>query len=210
LTARVAWQPTDPRRLPEVVAEWIAERPGRIRVAVDGPPTAGPHALALALTPLLERAGRAVAVVRADHFWRDASLRLEHGREDADAFLSDWLDRAALRREVLDAVAATGTYLPSLRDPATNRSTRAATRHLRPGGVLLVTGFPLLGTAGFDRTIHLAQSPATRARRMPPELVWTLPAFERYEAESRPQATADLVLKLDDPRHPALRFNRLT
>jgi hypothetical protein len=208
LSSRAAWQPADPGRLPDLVAEWIAEHPGRVRVAVDGPPTTGPLAFAAALTPWLERAGRAVAIVRADTFWRDASVRLEHGREDVDAFLTDWLDVAALRREVLDPVATSGRYLPSLRDPATNRSTREPVRELPPGGVLVVTGFPLLPGLPFDRTIHLAQSPATRRRRTPVEQSWTLPAYERYDAEVQPQTTAHLVVKLDDPRHPALRFNR--
>ncbi|MGW2547729.1 uridine kinase, partial [Kitasatospora sp. NPDC001574] len=46
--------------------------------------------------------------------------------------------------------------------------------------------------------------PAALARRTPPEERWTLPAFARYEAETVPAEAADLTVRVDDPRHPAL------
>ena len=142
----------------------------------------------------------------ADSFWHDASLRLEHGHEDVEAYRS-WLDADALRREVLDAVAAGAGYLPSLRDPATNRATREPARPLARSAVLIVSGTFLLGRGlPFDCAVHLAQSPATRARRTPAEQAWTLPAFEDYDRDIRPAEIADLVVKLDDPRHPAVRW----
>jgi hypothetical protein len=178
-----------------------------VRVAVDGSPSTEPDALAAALVPLLERAGRPVAHVRAVTFWRDASLRLEHGRTDVDAYLAAWLDTDALTREVLEPVVAGGRWLPSLRDPETNRSTRAAPRTLPDGGVLLVSGPLLLGRGlPFDRTVHLTSSPGARARRTAPDDAWTLPAYDRYDAQTRPADLADLVVKVDDPRHPALRW----
>jgi hypothetical protein len=33
---------------------------------------------------------------------------------------------------------------------------------------------------------------------------WTLPAYARYEAEVAPAGLADVVVRVDDPRHPAL------
>ena len=35
-------------------------------------------------------------------------------------------------------------------------------------------------------------------------MAWTLPAFEDYDRDVDPMATADLVIRLDDPRHPAM------
>lgn len=141
--------------------------------------------------------------LRARSFWRDASLRFEHGREDVDSYPS-WLDADALRREVL-LPALHGEFLPSLRDPATNRSTRAARARLGERGVLLVSGELLLGRGlPFDRTVHLAMSAAARARLTPESEAWTLPAFERYDAEVQPQDVADVVIRIDDPRHPAV------
>lgn len=199
-----SWQPVAPDRLAERLATWLAEAPGIVRVAVDGAPAAAPADLADQLPAPLRALGRPVVQVRAADFWRDASLRFEHGREDALSYPA-WLDTDALRREVLDSAVA-GRYLPSLRDPNTNRSTREAARPVPDRAILLVSGAFLLGAGlPFDRTIHLALSAATRRRRTEPAEHWTLPAFERYDAEVRPADVADLVIKLDDPRHPAIR-----
>jgi hypothetical protein len=202
----MSWQPIAPADLPARIAGWLAEWPGILRVAVDGAPCTDPDGFAAALLPLLQAAGRPVAHVRAVTFWRDASLRFEHGREDLESYLG-WLDADALRREVLGPAVTDGRYLPSLRDPATNRSTREAPRPVADGTVLLVSGSLLLGRElPFDRTIHLTMSPAARARRTPAAEAWTLPAYDTYDAVARPADTADLVIKLDDPRHPALRL----
>jgi hypothetical protein len=172
-----------------------------VRLALDGPPCASPEVLASSLADPLAVLGRPLVHVRACDFWRDASLRFEHGREDALG-LASWLDDGALRREVLSGP----TYLPSLRDPATNRATREPPRPLPAGAVLVVSGALLLGhDLPFDRTVHLAMSPSARQRRTPESQAWTLPAFDRYDGEVRPVEIADVVIRMDDPRHPAVR-----
>lgn len=212
------WTAIAPDRLPELLASLIAERPsesgGVLRVLIDGPRCAHPDALAEALVDPLRARSRPVHRVRAADFQRDASLRFEHGREDADAYYSGWTDLAALRREVLLPLGpgGTGSYLPTLRDPATNRATRAALVPTQPHAILVIDGDLLLG-AGLpvDLEIHLLQSPATRARRMGelhPEWLWTLPALQRYDSDVDPGQLADVVIRLDDPRHPAIRLNR--
>jgi hypothetical protein len=179
----------------------LAAVPAVVRLAVDGPPCAAPDAVAASLADPLRVLGRPLVHVRADGFWRDASLRFEHGREDAEGFAS-WLDDGALRREVLSG----RTYLPSLRDPATNRATREPPQPLPGNAVLAVSGALLLGWGlPFDRVVHLAMSPAARRRRTLPSEQWTLTAFDRYDAEVRPVEIADVVVRLDDPRHPAAR-----
>lgn len=186
------------------MADRLAAVAGIVRVAVDGPPCADPDGFAAALVDPLRSRGRPAAHVLASSFWRDASLRLEAGREDVESYLS-WLDAEALRREVLDAVVTSGQFLPSLRDPATNRSTRERPRPAEPGLVLLVSGQLLLRhRLPFDRTVHLTVSPAARGRRTPAEAAWTLPAFDAYDDDVRPAETADIAIKLDDPRHPAI------
>jgi hypothetical protein len=198
------WRPIAPDRLAATVTDWLAGSTATLRVAVDGAPCTEPDAFAASLVPLLEAAGRPVGHVRAVTFWRDASLRLEYGREDVDSYAS-WLDADALRREVLEPATERAEYLPSLRDPQTNRSTREPPRPVPTGTILLVSGSLLLGRGlPFDRSVHLALSPAALARRTPPDQAWTLPAYESYASATRPAATADLVVKLDDPRHPAL------
>jgi hypothetical protein len=192
-----------PEGVVDAVVGLVADRPGRVRVVIDGATAAQPHALAERVVAAL--APRRALHVRADRFWRPASLRLEWGREDEDAYLDGWLDDDALRREVLDTFAETGRVLPELRDPLTDRSLRADVVQLPGDGVVVVSGSVLLGRwLPFDVTVHVRLSPAALARRTPPDEAWTLPALERYAAERGPEAVADLVVRADDPRHPAL------
>jgi len=188
----------------------IAARVGKAhatRVAVDGPPTAGADDLAAALAAVLGGGGTPVLHVPANGFLRQASLRYERGKTNPDAYYEDWLDLRALTREVLGPAGPGGTLrvLPSLWDPATDRATRAAYVTLPPHAVVIVSGVFLLGAGlDFDVTVHLAQSGPALARRTPPELAWTLPAYARYAAEVAPAEWADVVVRVDDPRHPAV------
>lgn len=189
-----------------VVAERIVAVPGTVRVAVDGPPCAGPEQFAAALVEPLRERGRPAVHLHADRFWRDASVRLEYGHEDVRSY-PDWLDADALQREVLTALVERGEYLPSLRDPSTNRSTREPVRAAAAGTVVIVSGaFLLRRGLRFDLTVHRAMSPAALARHTPDEDAWTLPAHEQYEHQISTPDVADIVVRVDDPRHPAARL----
>ncbi|WP_090800267.1 uridine kinase [Asanoa ishikariensis] len=215
---------------PELFVDGVASRivdtspDGRVRVALDGPPPAGvdplssggpfgpgplagPEALASALVEELRLRGRPAHAVPANGFLRAASLRFEQGRTNPDAFYTDWLDEPGLRREVLDPAGpgGTGRILPSLWDPRTDRASRAGYAPLEPTAAVLVAGgFLLGGTLAFDLTVHLVVSPGALARRTPPDWAWTLPAWRRYAAEVDPAGWADVVVRADDPLHPAL------
>ena len=146
-------------------------------------------------------------VVPASGFYRPASVRLEHGRTDADARYTDWLDAGALTREVLAAVGpdGRGTYLPVLWDVDRDRAARRPPRPMPDGGVLLVPGALLQGVGlPFDVVIHLRVSPAARRRRVAPDQAWELPAFDRYDDEVDPAALADAVVLADHADRPAL------
>ena len=179
----------------------------RLRVAIDGADAADPGALAEQLVGPVRVRGRPAQVIRTSDFLRPASLRLELGRTNPDSYYERWLDDGGLRREVLDRLEPDGDarILPTLWDPVTDRATRADYQALPPAAVVLVAG-PLLLGAGlpFDLTVHLALTPAALARRTPSDQHWTLPAFERYEVEVSPADIADVVVRLDDPRHPAV------
>lgn len=202
--------PISPERLAELLADRIAGLAAdgrRARVALDGAPAAGPAGLADALVEPLRLRGHPVQRVSAADFLRPASIRLEYGHQDPDAFHDSWLDDGALLREALDPLepGGSGRILPTFWDRATDRATRARYVQLPPGGVLLLDGPLLLGRwLPFELTVHLALSPAALARRTAPEQLWTLPAFARYAAETDPTALADLTVRCDDPRHPAL------
>jgi len=200
------WVPLSADEVAERLADWLTSTSGIVRAAVDGAQVAAPDEFAAGLIERIQVRGRPVAHITATSFWRDASLRLEHGREDVESYLS-WLDAEALRREVLDAISESGCYLPSLRDPDTNRSTREPSQPAEPELILLVSGSLLLRHGlPFDRTIHLSVSRAARARRTSSDDMWTLPAYNQYDADVRPADVADVVVKLDDVRHPALRW----
>jgi len=202
-------RPISPDRLVEELASRIAALPGGpwLRVGIDGPPGAGPGELADALVDPLRVRGRAALRVRAEDFLRPASIRLELGRRNPDSFYERWYDLAALGREVLEPLRTNGSgrILPTFWNPVTDRSTRAAYVSVPPGGIVLLSG-PLLLGAGLelDFTVHCGQSEAARERRTTEPDRWTLPAYARYAHEVQPEYLADVVLRMDDPRHPAL------
>lgn len=202
-------RPIGPDLLVQELADRLAgERPGqRLRVAVDGAPAAEPDRLADALVDPLRVRGRPALRVAAEDFLRPASLRYEFGRTNPEARYRDWLDEPGLRREVLDPAGpgGSGRVLPALWDAATDRATRAPYVALPPGGVVLVSGALLLGGGlPFDLTIHMVLSTRALARRTARADAWALPAFARYEEEVAPSAFADVVVRVDDPRRPAL------
>jgi hypothetical protein len=172
-----------------------------VRVLLDG---VGTDALAADVAGAVAAAGRPVAQVHAAHFLHPAGQRLEHGREDADAFRTAWLDAAALEREVLRA-AASGRYLPALRDPDRDRSARQAAREVPPSAVLLVDGLFLLGRAlPAELTVHVALSTAALLRRGVPS--WQLPAFAAHDPVAR--GACDGLVLAEDPRRPAVVLAR--
>jgi hypothetical protein len=139
--------PVTPELLVTEVAELVAARPGRVRLAVDGPPPTRPRALAEAVATELRTRGRAVVVVAADDYLRPASLRLERGRTDPDEFLDGWLDVGGLRREVLGPAApdGSGRVLPRLWDARADRAHRDRYVDLPDDGVVVLAGALLLG-----------------------------------------------------------------
>ena len=203
-------QAISPALLVEQLADRIAAFPrdARVRVAIDGAPVAEPGRLAEDLIDPLRLRGRAALRVSADDFLRPASLRLEFGRTDPDVFYDEWLDTKALMREVfgpLEPDGGDGRVLPALWDAERDRASRAEYTTLPPGGVLLLDGTLLLGRGlPFDLVVHLWLSPPALARKTSPEVAWTLPAYQRYEVEADPRHAADVVVRVDDPRHPAL------
>jgi hypothetical protein len=203
----VRYRPISPALLVSELTERITAITGRrrIAVAIDGAASAtNTTELADALVDPLRVSGHATLRISADDFLRPASLRFERGKQDPDARYTDWLDLGALRREVLDPLAddGSGMVLPSLWDPVRDRATRSERVELPEGGVVLLDGEFLFGAGlAFDLGVHLWLSPAALKRRVPDD--WALPAYERYEVEVDPVSLADVVVRVDDPHHPA-------
>jgi hypothetical protein len=211
----VAVRPVSPEGLARHVAALAVQlRPpddrAAVRLGVDGVDGPSTRDVADAVAAELTESAVPVARVSAGDFVRQRSLRLEHGRDDADAYFDGWYDVAALRREVLDPLGEGGsmTWLPRLRDAETDRPAREPRRPAPPGTVAVIDGCFLLRqelAGALDLTVHLALSPAARVRRIPAaEAARVLPAWERYLLEHDPAATAMVLVRHDDPRHPAL------
>jgi hypothetical protein len=177
-----------------------------LRIGVDGAPAARPEEAAARLAGALRARGRQVLTVSTDGFLRPASLRYEYGKEDPDSYADGWFDTGALWREVFRPLEAggSGRVLPDLWNPATDRATRSPYQVLPEGGVLVLHGPLLLGQwFPFDLAVHLSLSPGALRRRTRESERWTLPAFARYEDEAALAGRADVVVRADDPHHPA-------
>jgi hypothetical protein len=201
--------------LVEELADLLSSREpdSYLRVGIDGPPAAAPDRLADALVDPLQVRGRPAIRISTADFLRPASLRLEFGRANPDSFYAGWFDDAGLAREVLDPAGpgGSGRVLTRLWDAGVDRAAREPYRELPPGAVLLVSGPLLLGGGlALDFAVHLELSPAALARRTAEADRWTLPAYARYAEEVDPASFADMVVRVDDPRHPALVLERRT
>jgi hypothetical protein len=196
----------------EIVDLLLSREPDScLRVGVDGPPAAAPDRLADALVDPLRVGGRPAIRISTTDFLRPASLRLEFGRDNPDSFYAGWFDEKGLAREVLDPAGpgGSGRVLTRLWNAQTDRAAREPYRDLPPGAVLLVSGPLLLGGGlTFDVAVHLEMSAAALARRTPVEERWTLPAYARYAEEVDPASFADVVVRVDDPRRPAMVLER--
>lgn len=183
---------------------------GSLRVAVDGAPAAQPASLAAVLAERLRANGRPCGVVDLNDWLRPASLRLEHGRRDAESFRQNWFDYAAVRREVLDPLGpeGSGQWLAALWDADADRATRAQRQSAPDGMVVLVSGPMLLGRGlPFDLTVHLHLSPPMLRRRTPAELEWTVAALLAHEDLTHSADLADVMVRADHPERPAIRVS---
>lgn len=208
--SRPSIRPLTPDALLDQLTEEIHARPvpdgGAVRVLLDGAAAARPDRWADGLVERLAALSRAVLRVSAWDFLRPASLRLERGRTDPDAFYDDWLDAGALVREVLVPAGAGNPVLPRLWDVETDRAVRDSRVELASGAVVLVDGPLLLGRGlPAEMEIHMSLSAAALARTTPEADAWTLPAYARYASEVDPAAFADLVVLADHPDRPALQ-----
>ncbi|MDY7091110.1 MAG: uridine kinase, partial [Actinomycetota bacterium] len=100
----------------------------------------------------------------------------------------------------------TGRVLPRLWDAAADRAYRDRYVPLPDDGAVLLAGSLLLGRGlPLEAAVHLRMGGAALRRGLPPELLWTAPAHERYARENDPEGNADLVVLADHPERPAVR-----
>lgn len=173
----------------------LADGRERVTVGVDGPDAAGKTTLA----DLVARRLRPRHVLRAslDSFLRPAEVRYARGELSAEGCYRDSYDYTRFHREVLTPFArggdravlvVDGLFLlrPELRDAWTlsvylDVSPEEALRRAR------VRDRDALGDALEQRYVERY-----------------LPAQEIYRREADPLATADVVVRYDDPDHPVV------
>ena len=201
---------------PELLVEELADRlaaaaragRGRLRVAVDGPPAAGPDRLADALVDPLRVRGRPALRDRRRRTScaprRCASSRAGPTRTPTTRAGSTRRGCAA-RCSTRPARAARAGSCRRCGTPATDRATRAALR--APAARRRAAG-QRPAAARRRPAVRPGRPPGAVARRAGPAYAaperWTLPAFARYAEEVDPAGFADVVVRVDDPRHPAL------
>ncbi|MGW0003922.1 hypothetical protein ACWDT6_08805 [Nocardia grenadensis] len=195
--------PTTPDALAELLTRDLRTLDGYRVVGVDGADAARPLGFADRAAEWVRADGRPAETVSLHDYVRPASLRMEFGRDET-SYRTSWFDYPALRREVIDAVHRTGTWLPALWDEAADRSARACRRTALPGTVLFVAGPMLLGRdLPFDRAVHLDLSAGALIRSTPDEDFWTVPALLAHDREN--SEAAEYFVRWDHPDRPALR-----
>jgi hypothetical protein len=198
--------PTTSDALAELLARDLRTLDGYRVVGVDGADAAHPLGFADRAAERVRADGRPAETVSLHDYVRPASLRMEFGRDET-SYRTSWFDYSGLRREVLDAVHHTGTWLPALWDEAADRSARGRRRTALPGTVLFVAGPMLLGRdLPFDRTVRLDLSSAALTRNTPDAEAWTVPGLHAHDREHHENPS--YFVRWDHPSRPALRVGR--
>ncbi|OPX15549.1 hypothetical protein [Gordonia sp. i37] len=202
-TAVPAYRPIDPEGLVVTCAERCAALPGQPVVGIDGAVAARPDLLALRVIEVLRSRGRAAEVVRVGDYVRPASLRLEWGPHDPEAFTTSWYDFAALRREVLDGIRDHRRWLPRLWDELSDRSFRDQRLDAASGQITLIAGEMVVrDDLDLDLTIALRMSRAALLRRTPSDRQWTIDPLLDHQRDA---PDPDVEVRYDQPDRPALR-----
>ncbi|WP_433528019.1 uridylate kinase [Micromonospora sp. CA-263727] len=209
-------------RLAELI---VARRPAHtLRVAIDGPDTAGKSTLAAELGGRLAGV-RETILASVDGFHRPRRLRYRRGSLSPEGYYEDSFDHDALVLSLLRPLGpgGSGHYRTAVFDHRGDTERVEPTRHAGEGAVLLFDGIFLLrpGLRDFwDLSIYLEVSPDVAVRRAltrDVELFGTvetvreryrrryLPAQRLYRAEASPTVRADVVIDNDDPLRPGLR-----
>lgn len=191
-------------------------------VALTGMSCAGKTTLAAEVATVVDGAGRPVVPIAYDDFHHPRERRHRLGRTSAEGYLDDAFDPDALRRLVLDPVAAGGpAVVPGCYDLAGDLAVEPAPVAVAAGSVVLVEGSFLLVPQLADRwdlrVLVVADAERVLERAMvrdadlgTPEQVREmylrryLAAESMHQERDDPWSHADVVVDLTDPIAPRL------
>ena len=210
----------------EAVSAYLYSIPdgGPLRVAVDGRTACGKSTFARALAGALSARGCNTLHTTIDGFHNPRSVRYARGRLSAEGYYRDARDLGAIRRELLDPLGQgghrsirTGIFDLGADQPATGPAMQA------PEDLFLIVDGTFLARPeladAWDVHIFLRTSRETaRARGVTrdclaggaPEQVEAaydrryLPAFDLYLSEAGPEASADIIVDLEDFAAPCI------
>ena len=189
---------------------------------LTGAGCSGKTTLAAELAAVVDGAGRPVVPVAYDDFHQPRERRHRQGRSSAAGYLEDSFDPAALRRLVLDPVAAGATsVVPAAYDLAEDRRVDTAPVPLPRDGVVLVEGSFLLVPDLADRwdlsVMVVADPERVLARGLVRDADLGTPAQVRelylrrylaaealHQERDDPWSRADVVVDMSDPAAPAV------
>jgi uridine kinase len=191
-------------------------------VAITGMSCAGKTTLAAEVQTVVAGAGRPVVPVAYDDFHHPRERRYRLGRMSAEGYLDDAFDPAALRRLVLDPMAAgEPAVVPAAYDLAGDKPVEADPVPVAAGSVVLVDGSFLLVSelaGSWDLAVLVVADPQRVLERGvlrdadlgPPEKVREmylrryLAAESLHQERDDPWSRADVVVDLSDPLAPDL------
>jgi len=195
-------------------------------VCLTGVGCSGKTTLAADLVDVVRGAGRAVVPVAYDDFHFSRDRRHRQGRTSDAGYLDDSFDPAALRRLVLDPVAAGATSIvPAAYDLADERPLDAEPVPLPPDGVVLVEGSFLLVPDLADRwdlaVMVVAEPGAVLERGLVRDADLGAPGQVRelylrrylaaealHQERDDPWTRADVVVDMSDPDRPTVLGSR--
>lgn len=205
------------------LVELIATRQpaGLLRVAVDGPDTAGKTTLADELAERLT-GRRPVIRIGVDGFHQPRAVRRRRGSLSPEGFYRDSFDYDAVREQVLRPLGPAGDrrYRTAVFDYRTDRPVHLEPRVAPQDAVLLFDGVFLLrpelrGQWDLTVYVHIGEQEALRrALIRDAEAMGGVdvvreryrdryfPGQRLYRAEAAPHEAADIVIDNTDPAHP--------
>ena len=203
----------------DTVRALLPERPGFVRVGIDGVDGSGKTTFADALAVHLWAHGRPVVRIRADEFLNPRAVRYRLGRDSPEGYVADSYDLVRLRAEVLDPFGpdGDGCYRERSLDLATDTTLDPPWQQAPSGAVLVLDGMflhrdELLGT--WDVSVLLDVPFQETCRRMAlrdgsdpdpeaPSMHRYVAGQRLYLARCRPTERATVVVDntdVDDPR----------
>ncbi len=209
----------------EVVHRIVAlPRTAPVKVAVDGRTASGKTTFADELAAGVQQTGRPVIRAQIDGFHRPRVERYRRGRMSAEGYYRDARDLDAVVSLLLAPLAVEGDRMIRTEsfDLDADQLIDADPWKADADAVLIVDGTFLQRpelAAHWDATIYVHTSPAVclqrgidrdsahlggpeQTRRMYAERYQ--PAYELYEQEASPEASADLIIDNDDPAQPTV------